>query len=194
MFPFAGRLVVFNLYFSPSRLYYEVMIKKSINSVLSIPVSQTYRQLILLSFLAFSLPFSLGHPQGLVGVLVNAILVVGALKLPAAYYWPLALFPSLGILSRGLLFGPLTTFLVYFLPGIWLANLVYLKLFGRFQLDGDWIVIPASLAKTVVLFTLASIFYKLKLVPELYLQIMGLNQLLTALAGGFIGSLTAKKL
>lgn len=81
------------------------------------------------SIVAFFVPFSLGYPQWLVGTIVNACLFLSAIFLPKKYFLPLAIFPSLGILARGIIFGPFTFFLIYFLPFVWLGNLFLLLIF-----------------------------------------------------------------
>jgi hypothetical protein len=122
----------------------------------------------------------LGHPQWLVGTVVNACLFSGAIYLPRKYILPLAIFPSLGVLARGLIFGPFTWFLVYFLPFIWLGNLILIIVSKKFNL------IFAAFTKFLFLFLVANIYFSFHIVPKVFLVTMGLNQLATALAGGFI--------
>ena len=45
-----------------------------------------------LSILSIIIPFSLGHPQLLVGTIVNACLFLAVIFLPSKYYLPLAIF------------------------------------------------------------------------------------------------------
>jgi len=147
-----------------------------------------------LSFLSFSIPFSLGHPQWLVGTIVNACLFLGVIFLPKKFILPLIIFPSLGVLARGVIFGPLTTFLIYFLPFIWLGNLalifVFKKLFSRLNYLPS--AFFAAAAKFLFLFIIADVYFEFSLVPKVFLQLMGLNQFLTALAGGIISWLIFK--
>lgn len=164
---------------------------KTISS-LSLPVnlnrSVSVPAFIGLSLVSFLVPFSLGHPQWLVGTIVNACLLLAAVFLPKKFILPLIVLPSLGVLSRGLIFGPLTMFLVYFLPFIWLANLAlvfsFLKLFPRFNCFISFF--SAAVAKSLLLFIMAGIYLESALAPKVFLQLMGLNQFLTALAGGAI--------
>lgn len=141
---------------------------------------------ISMSLASFFVPFALGHPQWLVGTIVNACLFLGAAYLPKKYFIPLAVLPSLGVLARGLVFGPLTLFLVYFLPFIWLGNLVLILSFKRFGFIG------AACAKFLFLFLLANIYFRLSVVPAVFISLMGLNQLATALSGGLIALLILK--
>lgn len=159
--------------------------------------------------LAFFVPFLLGGPQWLVGTMVNTCLFLAVLFLPKKYYLPIVIFPSLGVLARGLIFGPFTPFLVYFLPFIWLGNFILMFVFGKiceflikrdptsFNLDklfskflevGSLIAFPA-LAKFTVLFFAANIYFKFNFVPKIFLATMGMNQLLTAVYGGIIAYL-----
>lgn len=160
----------------------------AINLPLELDTSIRTALFIGLSFLSFSIPFSLGHPQWLVGTIVNACLFLAAVFLPRKFILPLIIFPSLGVLSRGVIFGPLTMFLVYFLPLIWLANLalvlVFKKLFARLNYLPS--AIFASVAKFLLLFAAANVYFEFSLVPKIFLQLMGMNQFLTALAGGII--------
>jgi len=161
-------------------------------SSLNLPISLSAPIPILifigLSLLSFSIPFSLGHPQWLVGTIVNACLFLTAIFLPRKFVLPLIIFPSLGVLLRGIIFGPLTMLLVYFLPFIWLANLalilVFKKLFSRLNYFSS--VFFTATAKSLFLFTIANICFKFSLAPKIFVQLMGLNQFFTALAGGII--------
>jgi len=153
---------------------------------LSIPISNLLS--VGLPILSFSIPFSLGHPQWLVGTIVNACLFLSAIFLPRKFILPIIIFPSLGVLLRGIIFGPLTMFLVYFLPFIWLANLVLILVFKKVfpHLNYSFSVFLATTAKFLFLFIAANIYFQFALVPKTFLQLMGVNQFLTALAGGII--------
>lgn len=153
------------------------------------------------SILCFFAPFGLGHPQWLVGTAVNACLFLTALFLPKKYFLPMAILPSLGVLARGLVFGPLTLFLVYFLPFIWLGNLILILVFKNYikltavknaYLNFVLVILVASVVKFLFLFLIANFYFKFHFAPKLFLTTMGLNQLATALAGGLISFLFFK--
>jgi len=160
--------------------------------VISFPVNiaATIKAVVfsIISIFSFFVPFTLGHPQWLVGSIVNACLFLGAIYLPKKYFIPLAILPSLGVLARGVIFGPFTFILFYFLPIIWIGNflliVIFTKLFSKknyaFSLFG------ASATKFLFLLIAAFIYFKFSIVPAIFLQAMGLNQLATALAGGLI--------
>jgi hypothetical protein len=123
-----------------------------------------------------------------VGIIVNACLFLAAIFLPGKLVLPLIILPSLGVLSRGIIFGPLTMSLVYFLPFIWLSNLVLLLVFKNFffRFNSFFSILIAASVKFLFLFLIANIFFKFVFVPKIFLQLMGVNQFLTALAGGLI--------
>ncbi len=149
----------------------------------------------LVSFLAFTLPFSLGHPQLLVGTIVNACLFLGASFFPKKLIYPLIFFPSLGVLTRGVIFGPLTPFLFLMIPFIWMAN--WLLVFGFRMMfnklkSGVLSLIAAAILKAGFLFGCAFVLVNLKILPKVFLTSMGIIQLWTALLGGSLSLLGRK--
>lgn len=158
------------------------------NQALPAALSLIQTRLIFLglSLLALVVPFSLGNSQLITGTLVNAALFLSAVLLPQRLFLPIIVFPSLGVLARGLIFGPLTPFLLYFAPFIWLANLTLVLFFRRaFPFFGFFLsAFLAALVKVAILFSSANLFFQLKLVPDLFLTAMGMNQLITAWLGG----------
>jgi hypothetical protein len=160
---------------------------------ISLNLTSRIEILIFVSFSALSLivPFSLGYPQWLVGATVNACLFLAAIFLPKKFFIPLVVFPSLGVLARGLIFGPFTQFLVYFLPFIWLGNLILILIFKALYKKSSvfkyfFFVFCAAGAKYLFLMAAANFYFKIHLVPAIFLQTMGINQLLTALSGGLV--------
>jgi hypothetical protein len=141
----------------------------------------------LLTFFSFAIPFFLGHSQIVTGIVVNALLFYSASVNKGKFYWPIILLPSLAVLSRGVIFGPMTIFLLYFLPFIWLGNILMVYLYHRFFNKGNILsIFFSSIAKFIFLYFIAQIFFNFQIVPKIFLQTMGLNQLLTALAGGLL--------
>ena len=168
------------------------------NRVLPISVSLVNTKLIFLglALLSFVVPFSLGHPQLLVGTIVNAALFLSVVLLPGKLFLPIIILPSLGVLSRGLIFGPFTPFLLYFIPFIWLSNLSLVLVFKKsFPFWGYFLsAFLASFIKLLILFSFANLFFRFNLVPRLFLTAMGFNQLITACLGGFFSFLFSKKI
>ena len=147
-------------------------------------------EFLFLGFLAFLTPFTFGHPQILVGMLVNAFLVVASLNLDAKKVMGLALLPSLGAIARGVLFGPFTFALVFMVPFIWAGNIVLILamkyLFGERKVNYFLSLGAGALVKTGLLFGAAYALLQFSLVPALFLEAMGILQLITALGGGII--------
>lgn len=174
--------------------------------ILSFPVElKVVSQTVIfgaVSGLAFFVPFLLGHPQWLVGTAVNAFLFLAAIFLPKKYFLPIIILPGLGVLARGIIFGPFTPFLVYFLPFIWLGNLALIFIFSHLIkfLPAKYAVLKkigiavfvSAVVKFFILFLFANIYFKFSIVPAVFVQAMGLNQLATALAGGLLALLIFK--
>ncbi|MCK5107478.1 MAG: hypothetical protein KAQ83_02015 [Nanoarchaeota archaeon] len=140
-------------------------------------------ELVVYSTICFFLPLFLGHPQFLVGTIVNTSLVLAALRLKTKQLLPVIIMPALGVLSRGLLFGPFTIYLLYMIPFIWIGNtlLVY---FVR-KINKKFVSLPvAAITKSAFLFSAAFVLVKLSIIPVIFLAAMGPVQLLTALSGG----------
>lgn len=145
-------------------------------------------ELVIFSLASFFIPLFIGHPQILVGTLVNAFLISAALKLEKYKILPIIIAPSLGALSRGILFGPYTVYLLYFIPFIWLGNTLLVISFRHFKLNKKlnyWPTLAIGIVlKVGLLFSLALLLFKLGIVPVIFLTAMGITQIITALLGG----------
>ena len=128
--------------------------------------------------LAFVIPLLFNGSQIITGSIINTLLFISAAKLSKRTLPFMAVIPSLGAVSNGILFGPFTIYLVYFLPFIWVGNylLMYVAKSSSF--------LVAALAKSLFLFLIAYIFVSLHIVPKIFLTAMGILQLVTALVGG----------
>ena len=166
-------------------------------NVLSFPLLVIRQELLFLiiSLFSFVVPFLLGHPQWLVGTIVNASLFVAAIFLTEKFFLPLSIFPSIAVLLRGIIFGPFTYFLIYFLPFIWLANLILIFVFkiiyNRLKNNVYFLkfflsVFLSAFLKFLFLSTISRIYFNFHLVPAIFLQTMGINQFFTALSGGIL--------
>ncbi len=152
--------------------------------------AELFFHLAAYSLISFFVPFLIGHPQWVVGIIVNSVLILTALNLKKYSLLPVIILPSIGVLSRGLIFGPYTPFLIYFIPFIWIGNAIILFLFKWLNVNKRinyfiTLLISAA-AKTGFLFATAFILYKLALVPAVFLTAMGALQFLTALGGGVV--------
>lgn len=156
-------------------------------------------EMIIYSLICFFAPFLLGHPQIIVGAVVNAALIMAALNLKDYKLLPVIIIPSLGVLSRGIIFGPYTIFLIYMIPFIWAGNAIFVITFKKLNLGlkfNKWVTLGVgSLLKTAFLFSSAFIFIKIGVLPPMFLTTMGLFQLYTALLGGVLafGAQAVKK-
>jgi hypothetical protein len=143
--------------------------------------------------MCFIIPFILAPQQLINGTIVNAALFLSAIMLPKKYFLPAILFPSLATLSRGLIFGTLTPFLAYFVPFIWLANWLLVLAFKKTRHFGFvTAVILASSLKYLFLVSASTIYFRMGLVPKIFLNLMGNMQLITALFGGLAAFLVFK--
>ena len=144
-------------------------------------------QMIFCSALAFFVPFMLKHPQMLVGTIVNASLILGATYLKGYKLLPVIMLPSLGVLAAGLIFGPFTIFLIYMIPFIWIGNAIFAYSYKALylKLKSHYLSIPLSaLMKSLFLFSAALMLVSVGLLPSLFLSVMGVFQLYTAVLGG----------
>ena len=139
-------------------------------------------ELVIYSMVSFFVPFLLGHPQWLVGTIVNSSLVLAGLNYKNWKILPVVILPSLAVLSRGIIFGPFTIFLLYLIPSIWLGNFV-LAYFARKKTLG---VALGIVTKVVILFGSAFVMVKLSILPPIFLVSMGLLQVYTAVAGAIV--------
>lgn len=161
----------------------EITLSKS--SLLSYPY--------LFPALAFTIPFLVSGPQLLTGTLVNCLLFSSSYYFMRKNQIMVAVGPSIGALLNGLVFGGLTPYLAYFLPAIWIGNVILMRSFLALKNRSFAIkiVIP-TLLKSLFLFVFAYAFYNTGLVPKIFLTAMGLFQMTTAVMGGLLFLLVRK--
>ena len=150
--------------------------------------SYQYFEMVVYSVVCFFIPLLIGHPQLVVGITVNALLIAAALNLKGYKLLPVIIAPALGALSRGMLFGPFTIFLLYLIPFIWIGNAILVFSFKWLKLNKKknyWLtLILGSGAKALFLFGAAYLLFSLGIIPVIFLTAMGVMQLTTALGGG----------
>ena len=143
-----------------------------------------YRHTLVYTLIAFFLPFLLGHPQWIVGIVVNAMLILGATNVKGVKLLPIIVAPALGALTRGLIFGPFTIYLVYMIPFIWVGNAILVYTFKKLA------YVPAAavgaVAKSLFLFLAAFTLFKLGIIPVVFVTAMGIIQLATAIGGSVL--------
>ncbi|MCK4798631.1 MAG: hypothetical protein KAT05_14735 [Spirochaetes bacterium] len=159
-------------------------------TILDLKKMEYYLLLSLFSIIGFCIPFLIGKPQLFVGCIINALLTLSALCFKKNAQIPLILLPSLGALTRGMLFGPLTIFLVYFIPFIWIGNFIFIWLIKELHITKNinyiLSLLIAAIGKALFLGLIAIILINFKIVPKPFLTIMSLTQLITAIIGGMI--------
>ncbi|MFC1769212.1 hypothetical protein ACFLZX_05605 [Nanoarchaeota archaeon] len=147
-------------------------------------------EMVVYSSVCFFIPFLMGHPQLLVGTLVNASLILGSLNLKSHKLLPVIILPSIGVLSKGAIFGPFTIFLLYMVPFIWIGNFILVFAFKKFNLQlklNKWLTLLIGAAmKTAFLFIIALVLVKLDILPPIFTTTMGLFQFYTAILGGIL--------
>ena len=85
---------------------------------------------LVFSALVFLVPIILGHAQSfpnqiIIGSIVNALLAGSALYVSFKKSLPIILLPAIAVLVSGIIFGPLSLFLIYLVPFIWVGNAIF---------------------------------------------------------------------
>lgn len=148
------------------------------------------------AILIFAIPFFLPATQLFTGTIVNAILILGAILLKGNRPYYIVFLPSLATVASGLLFGPLSFFLFFLMPFIWIGNAILVFSFRSLYVakKANYLatLIAGSIAKTALLFLAASALLSLSIIPALIANAMGLLQLITALLGGILAYVALK--
>ena len=152
---------------------FEIFLTKHLDTIL---LSSLY----LISFL---IPLLIQHPQLLVGITVNTVIIYSTLKYGFKKSIPIFILPSLAAYSRGILFGGATMFLLFFIPFIIASNAGYSFISKTFKNTFVGIFL-ASIVKASFLFAIANIYVNSKGFPEIFLTTMGINQWVTGVIGG----------
>lgn len=153
------------------------------------PERHQFFEMLILGFLGFLIPFAFGYPQIVIGAVVNALLIKSALSLPSHKTLPIIVTPTLGVLARGVLFGPFTMFLVFMIPFIWIGNYMLIYAFKaklRHKHNYGLTLLFGSAAKAGLLYAVAFTLYSARIIPEVFLQAMGVMQFTTAVLGGVL--------
>ena len=138
--------------------------------------------------LAFLIPFLISGPQLLIGSLVNCFLILSTKFIDKKNHLIIAVLPSIAAVLNGLVFGKFTSFLVFFLPFIWIGNFVLIK--SIIYLKNKWpmplSIVISIILKTIIIYFSAVVYFKLNVVPEIFLTAMGAFQLITGVIGGMM--------
>jgi hypothetical protein len=150
-------------------------------------LANKYFQLSMLYTLAFLAPFLLKTPQLLTGTLINFLLILSISQFKFKNVLPVLILPSLSVYTFGLIFGGASTFLLYLIPFITIANGIYVLSYKQIKTEFLNILL-ASILKASFLFLSTYILVKTVGIPQTFLTAMGITQLLTALLGGLTAS------
>lgn len=150
---------------------------------------------LVVYFLGFTIPFLISQPQLLTGTIINALLFVTASQLKPKALIPLLILPSLGAFSHGVLFGPLTMFLIYFIPIIWLGNYALVTIFTAMKSYPFSIrILLSATIKSLLLYVVAQVYFSAHIVPQVFVTSMGMFQFITAILGGFTAYFIIKRI
>lgn len=149
-----------------------------------------YFETFIYSIGCFFIPLIFRHTQLITGIIVNTLLILAALNIKNYKLLPVIIFPSIGAVTAGLLFGPFTVYLIYLIPFIWIGNSILILSFKHLKLKKKnnylFTLIISSAAKSLFLFLSAFILYYLGIIPVIFLIAMGVLQLTTAIGGGVV--------
>lgn len=161
---------------------------------IALPKSILFQFEIGIYAIAFAVTFLVSGPQWLTGTLVNYLLFMYISAFPKKNIVTIAVLPSIAAVGHGVLFGPATPFLLYFLPFIWIGNLGLMKLFAFLlgKTSFSTAVLVSSIVKVVILFVAASVYFQAGIVPKLFLSSMGIIQFFTAVSGGMLSLISLK--
>ena len=146
-------------------------------------------QYLTVSLLLFFVPLLFGHPQLLVGTIVNALIIYIAINFKGMKLFPSIFLPALGTLLRGILFGTFTPFLIYLLPFIWVGNSILLfsvRFFLYKKINKLIIFLLSGILKASFLYIITLILVNNYNFPNIFLTAMGILQLITAMLGGIL--------
>jgi hypothetical protein len=139
--------------------------------------------------LSFFVPFFIGHPQLVIGSLVNFFLIRTAQYYDIKYVLTICVLPSIGVFFAGTIFGVNSPFLIYYLPFIWFSNLTYIYVYKKqifLKKNNKFFAsIKASLIKTSILLGVTTTFVFIFGFPKMFFIAMGALQLITAVIGSF---------
>jgi hypothetical protein len=142
---------------------------------------------------AFLLPIIIGQ-QLVLGTLVNALLIVSALRIKSQYAYVPAFIPSIAAVAAGAVFGMPSQAIAAMVPFIWGGNVALMFIVRRISGFGKALPL-AAIAKAALLFLSSFALASFGAFPVSAVQSFGMIQLATALMGGALAyaALNAKR-
>jgi hypothetical protein len=142
---------------------------------------------MILYVIAFIIPLGFSSTQIITGTIINSFLFLSQERLSMKKMVPLFFLPSLGTIMHGVLFGPFTVYIYFFLPFIWIGNYILVYTYRSLETYHPILrIFIASFSKFCLLQLSAVFLVQTTLVPKLFLLAMGLIQLFTAISGGIL--------
>lgn len=139
--------------------------------------------------IAFLVPLVVSGPQVVVGSIVNCFLILSASIFSRKQLVLIAVLPSVGAVINGVVFGSLTPYLLYFLPAIWIGNVLLMMVWQVLVTKGVVLsFLMSAIMKSVCLSLFALAFVNFRLVPQAFLFAMSAVQFITAIVGGSLAS------
>ena len=122
--------------------------------------------------------------QILLGTIVNATLIVSALRVSGTKTYIIAFIPSAIAMLLGLVFGMPSHAVALMLPFIWLGNATLMFIIRKLR-DAYWKAIAAAaVTKTAMLFVSSLALAYFAGLPAQVLAAFGIIQFITAMLGG----------
>ena len=124
------------------------------------------------------------------------MLILGAQNLKGYKLFAMIFMPSIGVFSAGIIFSTLTKYLLYFMPMIWVSNIILVygyKYFRyHFKLNEIKSVSISIVFKVILLSVNAFLLVGFLGVPDMFLKVMSIFQLVTAIVGA-VGAIIVTK-
>lgn len=174
------------------------MVRLDILSIFDLVAQEVSREkeifdMITYTIIAFSIPFFFKRPQELIFIITNVFIILAALNLKWKYIIPVLLAPSVGAFAGAYVFGDFTFVITYFIPIIWIADIILISLFKWLHLSRNLnffiTLFIGSTIKYLILALSAYAFILNGLAPRVFMLGFGKIQLITAFSGGVIAYL-----
>jgi len=145
-------------------------------------------EIVVYSLIAFFVPFLIGHPQIVVGIIINFLLLRAAFYTNMKKALPIIILPSIAVYFRGALFGVLTVNLIYMIPFIIAGNFIMVflakKYFQKNKAVDEFKISTHSLygiiIKVLIIGAGTIVLYTLGIVPLFFVTTMAMLQIITA--------------
>ena len=155
---------------------------------------------IILALISFITPTFLAsvipvHSQLIVGSIVNAMIIISALKIKGFKNIFVITMPSISTIMSGYIFKTASIYMIYMIPFIWLGNflLLYLYKFLFLKKEKNYFLtgIISILLKVLVIFIGFLILKSFNIFPSKTVNVLEAAMSITQIYTAFIGMLVA---